>query len=292
MCFTGTINSPEEYETEVADFFAALGRKIDSAVENYEAELAGFFADLGQKINGAVTDHEVELTNFFAGLGPMVNIAKRAQAELDRTAATKFSVFEYFKVPEETLSDIFADLLDPDGTHGQGDRFLRLFLDKIPSLRGDPSRKLGCDFSPSDRRDCKIRREYSTEERRRIDIVLKMPHGRRIGIENKPSSGDLKNQIADYLKELKRRDKEARVLYLSGNGKDPEAFSLPTDPNDRARCVTVPYRGGESPSVENWIRQCWKECEAERVRWFLKDLLEYIQRSFRPLETPDNEEEL
>ena len=94
---TDTANSVEEYETELADFFAGLGQKIDSTVENYETELAGFFADLDQKINGTVTDHEAELANFFAGLGPVVNIAKRAQAELDRTAATKFSVFNYFK---------------------------------------------------------------------------------------------------------------------------------------------------------------------------------------------------
>ena len=178
MHFTGTANSLEEYKTELADFFTGLGLKINSAVKIYEAELV----------------------SFFAGLGPVVDLAKRVQAELDRTAATKFSVFEYFKVPEEALSDIFADLLNPSGRHGQSDRFLRLFLDDVPSLRGESSRKLGSCFSPSDRRDCKIRREYSTEERRRIDIVLKMPRGRRIGIENKPSSGDSRNQITDYLK--------------------------------------------------------------------------------------------
>ena len=145
---TDTANSVEEYETELVAFFAGLGRKINGAVENYEAELAGFFA----------------------GLGLVVDIAKRAQAELDRTAATRFSVFEhYFKVSEETLSDIFADLLAPAGTHGQGDRFLGLFLDEVPSLQGEPSRKLGSGLSPSERRDCKIRREYSTEGQRRED---------------------------------------------------------------------------------------------------------------------------
>ena len=261
------------------------------SMKTYEIELKDFFAGLRQEINGAAKSYKAELEGFFAGLGAVVHTAKRLQSELDRTAATRFSVFKYFNVREEALSNMFADLLDPAGTHGQGDHFLHLFLDEVPSLQGEPSRRLGSDLSLSDRRDCKVHREYSTEERRRIDIVLKMPHGRRIGIENKPSSGDLKDQIADYLKELKKSDKEARVLYLSGNGENPKDFSLPKDPNDRARCVTVPYRAGESPSVENWVRQCWRVCEAERVRWFLKDLLAYIQQ-FNYQTPSDTEEEL
>ena len=255
---SGADDSMAEYGTGLANFFGGLDRETNNAVENYRAELAGLFS----------------------GLGPMVDLAERAQAELDRTAATKFSIFEYFKVPEEALSDIFADLLNPVGRHGQGDRFLHMFLDEVPSLRGKPSGSLGSDFSALERRGCKIHREYSTEERRKIDIVLNMPNGRRIGIENKPFSQDLENQISDYLNELQWSDEEARVLYLSGNGRDPEDFSLPTDPVGRARCVTVPYRGGESPSIEKWIQRCWRDCEAERVRWFLKDLLGYIRRSF------------
>ena len=97
MGFMGTVNSPEEYETELADFFTCLSQRLNSTVENYEVELTSFFAGLGQKISGAVTEHEAELAGFFAGLDPVVNIAKRAQAELDRTAATKFSIFNYFK---------------------------------------------------------------------------------------------------------------------------------------------------------------------------------------------------
>ncbi len=90
MHFTSTANSPEGHdETELEKFFAGLGQKINNAVKNYEAELA----------------------SFFGGLGPVGDIAIRVQAAVDRTATTKFSIFEYFKVPEEVLSDIFADLL-------------------------------------------------------------------------------------------------------------------------------------------------------------------------------------
>ena len=249
------------------------------SVEVYRTVLEEFFGGLGYEVDKAVQGYVEELAIFSTNLGSVVDIAKQMQAELDRTAATKFSAFEYFNVSEAALSNIFADLLDPAGIHGQGDRFLSQFLNEVPCL--------GDNFSPADRRNCKIYREYSTEERRRIDIVLIMSNGRRVGIENKPHSRDLKNQIADYLKELEKSDKGARVLYLSGDGKDPANCSLPKECGARKRCLTVAYRKGDrkSPSIENWIQQCWRECEAERVRWFLKDLLAYVRRCFAQSDT-------
>ena len=65
---------------------------------------------------------------FFNGLGPVVDIAKRAQEEMGRRAATKFSIFDYLHERETDLSRIFAGLLNPSDTHGRGDRFLSLFL--------------------------------------------------------------------------------------------------------------------------------------------------------------------
>ena len=38
---------------------------------------------------------ENELTTFFAGLQPAVESARRAQKEMDRRAATKFSVLNF-----------------------------------------------------------------------------------------------------------------------------------------------------------------------------------------------------
>ena len=87
---------------------------------------------------------ENELKTFFAGLRPAVKIAKRAHREMDRRAATRFSAS---RVREIHLSRIFADLLNPSGVHGQGDRFLSLFLKQtlpdssygdLPSNGGPP----------------------------------------------------------------------------------------------------------------------------------------------------------
>ena len=237
-------------------------------------ELEGFFGNLGREVGNKIEAHKGELASFFSGLGPAIDIAKRAQEDLDRIAATKFSVFNYFHERETDLSRIFADLLDPSGSHGQGACFLSLFLkETLPEY--SPPRTF------SNARMTHL--EYLTHERRKIDIVLEISGGDWIGIENKPWAEEQENQVAAYIEYLQGKAAEksgtAWILYLSGNGCHPN--TLPPDPALRRCCRMVPYRNNSGRSLENWIEKSWKECEAERVRWFLKDMLEYIQLHFK-----------
>ena len=265
---------------------APSGRMVPRMTTDHDAALPDFFAGLDSAVAGARRDHEARLAAFFTGLGPVVEVARRAQAVLDRRVAPRFSVFDYFKERETDLSRAFGGLLDPAGTHGQGDVFLRLFLGEIHcSLTGE----LRKDFPYSDTRGCKVHLEYSANGGR-IDIVLEMPGNRWIGIENKPWAPEQEKQVEKYMNHLSELAKSveggtAWVLYLSGNGNDPE--TLPKG-KERERCLTMPYRtrDGKPPSLENWIRRCGEQCEAERVRWFLKDFLEYIEKSFHLADTP------
>ncbi len=260
----------------------------------HDVALADFFTGLDSALDRARRTHQADLAAFFAGLGPVVAAARRAQAVLDqkqavfdRRVAPRFSVFlgprradDDFKERETDLSRAFGGLLDPAGTHGQGDVFLRLFLCEIRlSLTG----KLRKDFPYSNTQGCKTHLEYSTDKGR-IDIVLEMPGNRWIGIENKPRAVEQPDQIKNYMCDLRSKTEAAWVLYLSGNGNDPE--TLPE--KGKERCLTMPYRtrGEKPPSVENWIRRCWEQCEAERVRWFLKGFLEYVEENFALADRP------
>ena len=267
--------------------------QTENAVEAHKNHLKGFFAGLGREMEDAVEDHENRLRRFFAGLRPVIEYSKRAQEKLDRIAATQFSIFEYFHERETDLSRIFADLLDPAGRHGQGDRFLRLFLVGIHRSLDETLRR---EFPLSDVHQAKVHLEYSTDKMRRIDIVLEMPDNHWIGIENKPWAQDQEDQVKDYLEFLRKKVRQggagtAWMLYWSGNGKPPTTSTLPEDTYGRNHCVTVPYRttGKETLSLENWVRECWEQCEAEQARWFLKDLLEYIRRSFQLKDTSNTQ---
>ena len=218
------------------------------------------------------TQLEAGLRTFFAGLAPAIAVAVEAQRRLDRVAATRFSVFRYFKENENLVSGIFADLLRPDGSHGQGAAFLRLFLEEID--RGGKTSIRSCgDYGGLER--CAIYTEYPTDRGRRVDIVLKLD-GKWIGIENKPWAGEQEDQLQHYLEFLQReRDERACVLYLSGDGGPAETIK------DEDHYLTIPYgRTKDGPSVAHWVAECHRCCDAENVRWFLKDLLKYISRMF------------
>ena len=215
--------------------------------------------------------HRASLRVFFAGLSPAIEVAVNAQKVLDRVAATRFSVFHYFKENENLVSGIFADLLSPDGRHGQGVAFLRLFLDEI-DRGGKASIRKRRDYGSLEQ--CSVYTEYATSSGRRIDILLEL-EDKMIGIENKPWAYEQPNQLQDYLDFLQERDDQACVLYLSGSG----AHSTTIENDDRY--LTIPYGHRQSyPSVAHWIAECSRRCHADKVQWFLKDLHEYIGRMF------------
>ena len=214
---------------------------------------------------------EAGLRTFFAGLAPAISVAVEAQRRLDRVAATRFSVFHYFKENENLVSGIFADLLRPDGSHGQGTAFLRLFLEEIDRGEASGIRRISC-YGPLEQ--CSVYTEYPTDRGRRIDIVLKL-RDMWIGVENKPWAFEQRDQLQDYLVFLQRwRDDQACVLYLSGDGTDAQTIK------DKDHYLTIPYGAKDGPSVAHWVAECSRHCEAENVRSFLKDLLKYIERRF------------
>ena len=256
--------------------------------ETLRIELQSFSSRLDMAVVSATRMREAECRVFFSGLAAAVGIARVAQLELDRRAATRFSVFDFFHECETDLSRVFGGLLDPTGNHGQGSRFLGLFLNEV--FRGVHESQSG-SFPTSNFEGCKVHLEYATDEGRRIDIVLELPGNRWIGIENKPWAEEQERQVADYLQYLRDRAAsgqtgDAWLVYLSGDGSDPR--TLPDSSDERNHCVTMGYRTTfvAMPSTEEWIRQCLQECEAERVRWFLKDVLEYLRRSFHSSNKP------
>lgn len=219
-----------------------------------------------------------DYAGFFSDAAQVLDIAKQAQANLDHKAATGFSVFDYFRSNgpnENDLSRVFAGLLNPRGEHGQREAFLRCFLDEM-KLDGypaaDKSWTVDIEYSVT------VENEKFKPVNKRIDIVLNHPpSGSWLGIENKPEAKDQPNQMRDYLKSLREKDGNARVCYLSGRGEDSATICE----SDKDRCLTVPYRKNDKlPSVEGWIERCLLVCEAEPVRWFLKDLLKYVRYQF------------
>lgn len=239
--------------------------------------LQPFMEALHGHLDATVDAHRESIRSFIAGIGPITEAASLAQRHLERYVAPRFSVFEYFKEDEAVLSNILADLLRPDGFHGQGTALLRLFLDELDrqnaSGEGQQVRKAH-DYGNLE--DCEVYTEYAIPKGR-IDIVLRIDSAQWIGIENKPWTKERCDQVGDYIDYLDDQDDRSCILYFSGTGGPSRTIPL----RMKKRYLTMPYReSGSGPSVEHWVDQCRSLCEAEVVRWFLKDFVAYIRRMF------------
>ena len=278
---------------------AATAGRLPPFFTGLQAEVA----PIESRLASEAEELQRELGAFFSGLEPAIAVARGAQAELDRRLATEWSVFRDFfhfiHKKENTLSRIFRTLLDPKGAHGQQHKFLEALLGEIRDNVRESNPKVE-ESLPASHSDCSVRTEYPIQNGS-IDIVIEWPRGNyRIGIENKPWAAEQKDQIERYLDallgktsvHLTEANDHVLVLYFSGNGTDPT--TLPDDHEKAQRCITMPYRTMPNcPSVEGWLRRCRAVCDAERIRWFLAEIENYIQteQSFHIETDPASDEE-
>jgi len=136
-----------------------------------------------------------------------------------------YNIFQVLGVADKEvfLCRMLADLINPEGLHGMGDKYLRSFADQVLQL-GD----IGEDFF----RGAVVKKEYciplssSGRVNRRIDIVVES-RGFFIPIEIKTGSADREAQCYDtymYAKE-QMGSEEAIVYYLSPDGSPPSGGS-------------------------------------------------------------------
>ena len=76
------------------------------------------------------------------------------------------------------------------------------------------------------------------------------------------------------------------LVYLSGDGRPPVSLS-PIDLAAMEAAGTL-KRFTYPLHVHQWLARCCQDCKAENVRWFLVDLIEFVEDQFE-LQEPDRE---
>lgn len=229
-----------------------------------------------QNVSGEDTSGK-QLLTFLSQMQFRLNILDETKREMNVYLAKDFNVFKYILPDENRISDIVSNFLDPEGDHGQGSLFLEEFFE-IMERHDDVEKWRGGKVS--------VIREYATDaipnSQRRIDILVKFPSSPfLLGIENKPSAMDQPAQLADYAKHLNNRSEGKFLLvYLSGNGSEPSKESISPEELDRLknenRFVTLSYRN----QLVKWLVSCKRRCEAEKIRLFIQDFIEYVETNF------------
>jgi len=213
-----------------------------------------------------------ELRRFFKDVGYRIKLAETTQQHIDKYLATAFNVFKWFAPDENKLSDILRSLLEVNGSHGQGDLFLRKMF-----------RKLDINFRNKDLTNVTVQREAPTykipKHERQIDILVDVNSGPLLAIENKVDSLEQKHQVKDYLEHLRKIARERAVkyafIYLTPNGSRPE--SITTSMVKKYKQENKLHCWSYQKDVSEWLEDCRRDCEAERVRNFLSDFISYIE---------------
>lgn len=180
--------------------------------------------------------------------------------QYDRVAQATGEKFNIFKVlnlatnETRTHSAFLAELLDPNGSHGKGPIFLKLFLSQAGITGFD------CETAEVaiERPTGKIDEDYLTGGR--VDILIHDNYGRGIIIENKIHARDQKNQILRYYAFAKDNfSRQFWVVYLNLQGQYPTLWSIGNGQNFQREVSQDLYCISYRHHIIEWLTLCLKE---------------------------------
>lgn len=198
---------------------------------------------------------------------------KEKENVLSKEQSIRFNVLDFFRIDETLHSRLLGFFLDKNASHGQGDLFLKKFIEKLGYT----------DYGNG--------KWNVTIEKQRIDILIERnyPHSVVI-IENKSNdAGDQKNQIyrywhrAIYLKNKNESTDKGKykIIYLvSNDGKLPSENTI-TKPDDFSKDLPekVPIEidiWNFNNQIKDWLSNCLPLLSKENYR--LKEyIIQYIE---------------
>ena len=174
-----------------------------------------------------------------------------------RVTGQGFNLFHLLDIARSELSHsrMLADLLNPYGSHAQGELFLKGFLallqQRIPN---------DC-ILPAAGPNWRIRTEFWAGEQGRLDIVIEHFQEPKtiIVIENKIDAGLQADQLIRYANWLEnyRSDYQSHLVYLTPTGNTPPDFHQPEMP---VLCLSY------NRDIAGWLADCVPHTIAPRVR--------------------------
>ncbi len=181
---------------------------------------------------------------------------EKTQQEERRKRGEYFNIFKVLGLSTSEVrlhSAFLAELLNPNGSHGMGDSFLKSFLGTvIPDFE-----------SVFETTSSEVIVEYvidnismpDEEHGGRIDILIRNNSHQAIIIENKIYAEDQPSQLRRYFNYAKDEgygDADFHLLYLTLDGHDASSDSLRDKYNDKVPYTTISYK----EHILSWLKRC------------------------------------
>ena len=273
-------------------------QNLNGNSEGYKLQLITFFEGIEQQYSKAKKNYKRRLSKFFKDLRFRYDLQDEIKKQTDRYLASDFNLAElmieftdrYHREP--IISRLVSLLLEPDGIHGQQDKFLREFICEVEEhlqkyRTDDRESKLMKNLNFS---EAKVVTEKMIDGGKKIDVFIEFESSKfAIGIENKPWAEEGEEQLSNYNRYLKSNFENYLLIFLHGGWQEVKSIRKReiNKLKGKGRFLEVSYNNFLKP----WLIRCYKECEAEKVRWFLKDFITWIEDSFKVEEVEEDGEE-
>jgi hypothetical protein len=218
---------------------------------------------------------ETESSKNLAVLLDKVKTINNKHEEDANLTGSNYNVFSITKIERNevsTHSAMIAELLNPRGSHHQGDVFLRRFVELIYNNCG-----LSAKHSDSEYAKAKVIVEYfigkrdpsEPEKYGRIDIVLWIGE-HLIVIENKIDAADQRRQLERYGQWMEKQTSSTKHLfYLTKHGSQPTVKSRGYLKEDDYVCLSY------MQDISDWLDLCIKEAATAPI--LLGGIIQYKQ---------------
>lgn len=187
--------------------------------------------------------------NEFNNLFGKINALIAKYRKINEITGENFNVFRILKLESSEVrmhSAFLAELLNPRGSHGQKDIFLKLFI-KAFCFKGNDIDSSTCEVI-IEKHTGFLNNEKT--EGGRLDILIRDGNHNQIVIENKIYAGDQTNQLTRYYLYANNAD----ILYLTLNGSAPSKNSYGNLEIDRHfKCISY------KTQIIDWLIECRKE---------------------------------
>lgn len=192
-----------------------------------------------------------------------------------RESGDMFNIFEILKAEHyevSTHSAILAELLNPKGSHGCTDLFLKSFLEVLDQKEFFQNL---CDVTIEVENSIGAL-DNNKEYGGRIDLIIHEKHNSAIIIENKIYADDQDKQLYRYCRYAQSTYKKSIVVYLTLDGKTPsEKTTKGDDTKIKVDPQSISYQYHIKRWIENSIEKVYSKTNLQNS---LKQYLQVINK--------------
>lgn len=199
-----------------------------------------------------------------------ISVIVKKYEEIAEITGENFNVFKVLGLTTNevrTHSAFLAELLNPKGSHGCKDAFLKLFIEQI-NIDGFNTENA---IVQVEKHIGLINSDYT--EGGYIDIIVTNTENRAIIIENKIYAGDQFKQLCRYQNYGEKSLKSFNLIYLTLDRKEPSDESKGTLKKEDYLCISY------GDDIIAWLEKCQKEAVSKpMIRETIQQYIHLIKR--------------